>query len=397
MNSKSLSAMPDYNNCLVNLSNSILKRFGAQTTAETLSLADKYLEGEYKNVVLLVLDALGMSILEKHLNKDGFFRSHLVGSYDSVYPPTTVAATTSILSGLYPNEHGWLGWDIYYPQIGKNVTVFTNNEQIREKEKAVPTSAYPDGRKRWAEDSLEEALPAADYNVGFRYTPYKNIIELIKEAGGEAYASMPFMPPYPQSMEAVLDHVKDLCSEPGNKFIYAYWNEPDSTMHKTGTGSQETHKMVTELEKMVEKSAVGLSDTLFLITADHGHMDSDNQCLLDYPEIMNCLVRQPSFEPRTLNLFVKEEYRESFPDIFNKWFGDSFVLMTREDVISERLFGTGNDRDGLKDMIGDYVALAISDKSIFNTHIEAQEVPGGHAGLTREEVCIPFIVIDKKR
>ena len=155
--------------------------------------------------------------------------------------------------------------------------------------------------------------------------------------------------------------------------------------------------MVTELEKMVEKTVTGLSDTLFLITADHGHMDNENHCLLDYPEIMNCLVRQPSFEPRTLNLFVKEEYRESFPDIFNKWFGDSFVLMTREEVISERLFGTGNDRDGLKDMIGDYVALAISDKSIFNTHIEAQEVPGGHAGLTREEVCIPFIVIGKKR
>ena len=35
-------------------------------------------------------------------------------------------------------------------------------------------------------------------------------------------------------------------------------------------------------------------------------------------------------------------------------------------------------------MIGDYVALAISDMSIFNTHFEAQEMPGGHAGLTRD-------------
>lgn len=390
------SALPDYNNCLVNLSNSILKSFGARTTAGTLPLADKYLEGEYQNVVLLILDGLGTSIVERHLEKDGFFRSHMAASFDSVYPPTTVAATTSILSGLYPNEHGWLGWDIYYPQIDKNVTVFTNRDQEKERENAVPSAADPDGKKRWAKDSLEEAFPAAEYSVGFRFTPYKNIIEIIKESGGSAYAAMPFMPPYPQSADAILSHVEKLCNESGRKFIYAYWNEPDSTMHKTGTGSLETHRIVTELEKMAEKTVSGLSDTLFLIAADHGHMDSRNCCLLDYPEIMNCLVRQPSFEPRTLNLFVKEEYKETFPKIFNKAFGDSFVLLTKEEVFSERVFGTGNDRDGLEEMIGDYVALAISDKSIFNTHIGAQEMSGVHAGLTEEERRIPFIVIEKK-
>ena len=113
--------LPDYNNCLVNLANSVLKKFGAETTAATLPLADKVLAGNYKNVVVLLLDALGISILEKHLKPEGFFRSHLAGAFNSVYPPTTVAATTSIMSGLYPNEHGWLGWDVYYPQLDKTL------------------------------------------------------------------------------------------------------------------------------------------------------------------------------------------------------------------------------------------------------------------------------------
>ena len=39
---------PDYDNCLVNLSNSILKAFGAGTTAPTLKMADKLLEGSHK-------------------------------------------------------------------------------------------------------------------------------------------------------------------------------------------------------------------------------------------------------------------------------------------------------------------------------------------------------------
>ena len=390
MNEQIRAGGPDYHHCLVNLSNSILKKFGAETTADTLRAADEVLAGDYQNVVLLLLDAMGTSIVEKHLAEDGFFRSHLKDTYFSVYPPTTVAATTSVLSGQYPNEHGWLGWDVFYPELGKNVTVFTNNEQMREKENAAPSQG-----QEWGMDSLAEPLPAADFHAGFRYTPYKNILDVINEAGGRACASMPFLEPYPNTLEKVLARVKDLCEEPGKKFIYAYWNEPDSTMHRTGTMSAETHDLVVSIEEKVRELASGLSDTLLLITADHSHVDSKNLCILDYPEVLNCLVRLPSIEPRTLNLFVKEEYRDAFPAIFRKHFGDAFLLLTREEVLREKLFGPGDDRPGLREMIGDYVAAAVSDISIFNTHLEAQAMPGGHAGLTAEETRIPLIVIEK--
>lgn len=85
-------------------------------------------------------------------------------------------------------------------------------------------------------------------------------------------------------------------------------------------------------------------------------MDSRNACLKDHPEVMNCLVRRPSFEPRTLNLFVKDEYKESFPEIFRKHFGDSFILLTRDEVLSGKLFGIGKNHECLESMIGDYVA-----------------------------------------
>ena len=392
---KYLSCLPDYDNCLVNLANSILKEFGAKTSAKTLPMADAYLKKDYQNVVVLLLDAMGISILEKHLKEDGFFRSHLAGAYDSVYPPTTVAATTSILSGLYPNEHGWLGWDIYYPQLDKNVTVFRNTEQLLEKEGAVPTERYPDGSPKWAEDSLAETKPAADFNAGFEYTPYQNIVDKINEAGGQAYAAMPFLPPFPQTLEEILERILTLCKEPGKKFIYAYWNEPDSTMHRTGTVSDKTHEMVTALEKIVEESASKLENTLLLVTADHSHIDCDNVCILDYPEILDCLERMPSFEPRTLNLFVKKEKREEFPAIMKKYFGDDVLLLTREEVLENKVFGTGKNREGLEAMLGDFVALCVSAKTILNTHIEVQEMPGGHAGLSTEEIRIPLIVIEK--
>ena len=112
-------------------------------------------------------------------------------------------------------------------------------------------------------------------------------------------------------------------------------------------------------------------------------------------EVLDCLVRLPSVEPRTLNLFVKEECREAFPAVFRKAFGDDFLLLTREEALREKLFGPGKERPGLREMIGDYVAAAVLATSVFNTHIEAQEMPGGHAGLTAEETRIPLIVVGK--
>lgn len=386
--------LPNYEHCLVNLASSMLVHFGAKATSPTLPLADPYLAKGKRNVVVLLLDALGVSILEKHLSPDGFFRSHLAGSMSSVFPPTTVAATTSVISGSFPDEHAWLGWDCYFPQLQKNVTVYTNSDQMVEA--GCPFSIEKESRPGDFDcPAIEATRPAADFNVGFTYTPYESIVSKIANAGGNAYFSSPYAEPNPQDLDAILKRVTDLCNEPGKKFIYAYWNEPDGTMHRTGTTSKETHEVVTALEKRIEEFAETLSDTLLFVVADHGHMDSKNLCILDYPEIIKCLVRLPSIEPRALNLFIKEEYKEKFPVLFEKTFGDKFWLVPKEEVIERKLFGLGTEHPQFRDKIGDYLAIAVSDTSLFNTHVEAKLMPGGHAGLSKEELEIPLIAIEK--
>ena len=371
-------ARPDYENCLVNLSSSILRYFGAETTAPTLVLADRLLEREYRNVIILLMDAMGTSIIEKHLEPSGFLRSHLAGNYSSVFPPTTVAATTSILSGLYPNEHGWHGWDMFFPELGKNVTIFSNTEQLTEDENG----------------NIKEPAVAADFHVGFRYCPYKNIIEKINEAGGNAYFSSPFAEPNPQDLDSILGRVEKLCELPEKKFIYAYWGEPDSTMHAKGPYSSEAHELMLSLEKRLEEFAGSLpSDTLLLITADHSQTATVNHCIMDYPEILKCLMRLPSVEPRTLSFFVKDEYKKGFPDIFKKTFGDKFWLLTKDEILKEQLFGIGKEHELFRDMLGDYIAVSVAEDAVFATHIEAEKMPGGHAGLTKEELEIPLIAV----
>ena len=62
---------PDYSNSSVNLISSIRKNFGYNHKYPSIKEVDDILNS--KHVCLLVLDGLGVNILEKHLNENSFF------------------------------------------------------------------------------------------------------------------------------------------------------------------------------------------------------------------------------------------------------------------------------------------------------------------------------------
>lgn len=363
---------PDYKHSLANLASSILKHWDIKPLNDTYDTVDALLNENYKNVVVLLLDGMGKNILEHNLSNRGLFRSNLVENYSSVFPPTTVAATTSICSGLTPNQHSWLGWDCYYPQIDENITVFLNTKQCS--------------------DEL-----AADFNVANEFCGYKNIVEQINDHGGQAYEVTPFVEPHPSSFEEICKGIKEKCALDGHKYIYAYWGEPDHTMHENGCYADKTKEVLTNIEKKVSELVDDLGDTLLIITADHGHIDSHGVWIDDYPEIMDCLVRRPSIEPRALNFFVKKGKEKEFEEKFNKEFKNKFQLLTKEQVLKEQLFGLNNDHDNFKDMLGDYLAIAIDDLCIYNNKELAEKFIGVHAGLSEDEMTIPLIAIKKTK
>lgn len=362
---------PDYENCIANLANSILEKFGVYENRQKLGMLQPYLERDYENVVVILLDGMGKCIIQNNLDKDGFFNSHLAGIYSSVFPPTTVAATTSMANGQTPCEHSWLGWDCYFPQIDKNVTIFLNQES-------------------------ETGQLAADYNVAWTFCGYESVAAKIRAGGGRAYEVAPFIEPFPDSFEQICQRIGNLCKQPGKKYIYGYWNEPDHIMHGQGCYGEAAKQTVRDLEEQVYQLCEELQNTLVIVTADHGHMDSEGVALVDYPEIMECLVRMPSIEPRALNLFVKEGKREKLELEFRKAFGDKFLLLTKEQVLERKIFGIGKEHSNFQEMLGDYLAVAIDDLSIYNTREEADYFVGVHAGLTEDEMLIPLIVVERR-
>lgn len=355
---------PDH--CLMNLSNSIAASFGLQIFHPTLSLVDSFLGKRRNNVVILLLDGFGRNILEKHLPKNCFLRNHLVEYYSSVFPPTTVAATTSLLSGKFPIEHGLLGWDLYFPKEDKNISVFPN--------------------KISGTDEI-----AAPYNVAQRYYSYDSLLERIQRVGGQAFISASYEKDHP-NLADILKRVENFCNLPGRKFIYAYYENPDGIEHWRGIDSPELVAELKRIDEQVENFASKLKDTTLIITADHGHINIQGENLSEHPELTECFIRPPSLEARATNFFIREDKREEFVRLFHEIYGGKdFLLLEMREVLSQELFGLGIPHSLLESTLGDFLAVALEDKALF---INGTDFVGHHSGWTREEFEIPLIVVE---
>lgn len=359
----------DYNNCLTNLACSIRKYFGLDCKHSTLKYVDDLLASKKPdNVVVLLFDGMGSKLIEKNLEFNSFFRTFKYTDLTSVFPATTTAATTSIKTGLNPVEHGWLGWNTYLAPLDKTITLFTNKEKGQE----------------------EECPEYVEFKKDFEA---KTIMQEINETENEAYGLFPFGENPYQDLDDMLKQVENLTKSPGKKYIYAYDDEPDHTMHDVGSDGKEAKELIKERNDKVEALCQNLKNTIVFIVADHGHINVENINLEDYPELMGMLERTPSLEPRAVSFKVKKEYLEKFVLKFNELFGQWFTLYNQEDIINSQLFGDGQANPYFKDAIGDYIAIAYDNKCLIskgNTPLVSQ-----HAGYKDEEIYVPLIIVDK--
>ena len=363
---------PDYENSGLNVISSIMKYFGAQNRHFTHPDLDGLLaRGRYRNVVLFLLDGMGMEILARHLPADSFFNTHVFCELSAVYPSTTTAATTSIETDYAPGEHGWLGWSLYFREIDRMVDVFTNRVS-------------------------GEKTEAADYPVGDTYMPLHPVFDRINRAGqAKAACISPYAQPAYPTLPDIHDALVKSCIEPGRHFLYAYWGEPDHSMHEFGVGSEEVSRVLAELEQYIQKLSLDLpEDTLLLVTADHGLINARHLYVTDHPALAETLIRPTSVEPRTTVFYVKPECKEAFPKLFREAFPEGFLLMTAEEFRLSGILGPGEYHPKVADLTGDYVALAMSDACIEYRRREPSLV-GMHAGMTAAEMRVPLIAAGK--
>lgn len=361
---------PDYEKCLTNVACTILKHFGLAYAHPSLDVLDRALaEKEYKNIVLLIYDGMGLNILNGNLPDDSFLRRHRIDTLTSVFPSTTAAATTSLRSGLNPVESGWTGWDVYIKPVDEIVTVFRN--QIKDTETQISTE-----------------------NVAQKYLHYREITTQINEdTPYKAYTLMPFGDDPYHGLPDMNKRVIDLCRQDGKKFLHVYCTEPDSSLHNHGTQHPVIQPLLETLDRSTKELIAGLEDTLVICLADHGHIDVENINLSrDYPDLVELLAKDNvSGDDRACIFWVKEADKPLFEQKFQQYFAKDFMLLSKDEAIARQLFGTGPQHENFEASIGDYVAIGIGNK-YFDHHFYERIMYSHHAGLTEQEMIVPLIL-----
>ncbi|MBR3841243.1 MAG: alkaline phosphatase family protein [Erysipelotrichales bacterium] len=364
--------LPNYDDSILSISSSILKHYNVPTEYKSMADVDKELKKKYKNVFLVLIDGLGHYNLTSLYDGNDLLRRCEKRPISSVYPSTTVAATTVACSGLPPITTGWVGWHQYFSEFDEDYIMFLD------------FTYYKKGGK-------------CPRNIEFDVMDYERLWTKVANNGYHGdFIYPPFRTPRAKTFKDQCDMMLEIANDDSkNGFTYVYWDKLDSLMHEFGVLSDEVKNHAKEINQNLEELQKQISDdTLIIVTADHGHVDMEYIDLGEYPDITELFDKAPTLEARAMNFYIKDDQKEKFKELFNKYFSEYFVLYSHEEIFDMHLLGEGKEYPLIHEIIGDFLACAIGPKAF--KYIAGGPPKGNHAGMTDEEMTTPLIFIKKE-
>ena len=281
---------------------------------------------------------------------------------------------------------GWIGWSQYFKEYGRSIDVLPNRDSYT-------GEIYKDAKINVHDlinyISIYEQIEKASTDVkAYDINPSHCVSRSKRNINSD-------------TIEILCDSIEAICKNPDKNFILAYNDNPDGLLHQFGCQSEEVKEFVLDAEKKIENLYHKLldTDTLLLVSADHGHKDIEKTYdILQMEDIQDCLILPPSIESRCTAFWVKEEKKTEFEKLFNERFREDFILYTKEEFLGKHMLGFGNKHKKVDDFIGNYISLSIRGASFkLGTYISKEKIPdvweSAHCGLSSEEMEVPLIVI----
>lgn len=378
--------VPDYRGgSLVNLMSSIAAALGGSSPYPPLGALPPEALGRVRHLVLLVVDGLGYGYLQ---GRDSALRRHLRAPLTSVFPSTTASAIPTFLTGLAPQQHGLTGWNMYFREIGAIAAplpfrVRAGRHALREAG-VTPSSLF-------GLTPLFDRLPLPCHVVSPQHIIHSDFnVALAGRAQRHAYASVEEM------FVVIADILRG--AEPRG-YVHAYWPELDSLAHAHGIGSEHVASAFHALDAAFAHllTVARNSDSLVLVTADHGFIDTtaaDTIDLDDHADLRDALLLPLCGEPRVAYAYVRAGREAAFESAVRERLADRVRLFRSDDLVRQGWFGPGAAHPALRDRLGDYV-LVPGGRTILRDWLRGEERythVGVHGGLTEAEMIVPLVV-----
>ena len=377
---------PHYENySIVNTVSFILKNFGITPLHNPVPQLTQFFPHKEK-VVLLLIDALGFKLLndtmkEYKLNAFEKLRENgILMPITSVFPSTTAVALPSLSTALTPGEHGLLGYRFFSKEYG-----FLLNSLFGKPANTNHCKLHIDINWYLPENTIGEIL-AKEGIKSYIITNANYLNSHFEKALYRGFNEVPYL-----TSSDMFSHIVNLIKENDSpKFIFAYWWAIDALSHRYGPHSRPVINEIIELNAMIHQLIEGIdSNTLLLITADHGQIFSppeENVDIANIPEISRHLFT-PLSDLRAPYLYSKTS--DTLQSALEKL--SNVINLTKEQAIELGLFGNNQIKEEFKNRIGDFV-LIVKDNKNYSYLSPPEEINliGKHGGLSEEEMLVPL-------
>ncbi len=379
--------LPDYHgNSIVNLMASIEIALGGQHDYAPLAHLDIERLAGARTIVLLVIDGLGYDYLTNR-GADTFLAKHAQAPLTTVFPATTAAAVTTFLTASAPQQHAHTGWFTYFDEVQNVVAGLPCT---------VRGSGEPISRRKLEKLFAAEPLFARSERDNFVLSPESIAFSTFNRHFSRGAEIVPY-----GTLREMFDYLAAICQRGPRNYVYAYWPELDRLGHAYGMLSRDAQRHLVDLDKALAAfvRANHGHDTLLLITADHGFVDSGpDHCiwLHDYPELAGTLAQPLCGEPRAAYCYVHPQHRADFVAEARSSLEGAMQAVASTALVEQGYFGLGDAHPALQRRIGDFVLLAQGNYSIKDSvRGERQYMQiGVHGGNSDAELLVPLVVTE---
>jgi hypothetical protein len=384
---------PDYlGGSIVNLMSSIIEARGGRSDTPILRELPPDELAPATNVILLVIDGLGAKWLADR-SANGILSRARRATITSVFPSTTAAAIPTFLTGAAPRQHGLTGWHTYLGELGCVMTVLPGTPRFG----GVPyRQAGIDPLKLFGTTPISDRIATRSILVSPANIA-RSDFNLAHRGRGELVTFKGLRDMLRQTTHRLRGWGRNARER---KYLYLYWPRLDAIGHQAGMESPAAQAHLLEIEQAIEMfvQEVAGTDTILLVTADHGQLDSspsDVVDLADHPTLAETLLLPLCGEPRAAFCYLRPDRSRDFVDYCGDVLGDRIDLIPSRQLVEEGIFGLGREHPRFMERVGDYCLLPKGNGVVRQwlpfeqPHLQV----GVHGGLSEAELAVPLCLL----
>ena len=280
----------------------------------------------------------------------------------ALFPSTTAASVSTMNLGVLPAQHALYEWNIYIPAYGEVIQSLAFTPLGRHPPDACRAKGYDPGKLLEVHETVHQRLGRRGArSIQFAHRSYAgSAYNTVASAGAKIVR-------HSTQAEGLVQMKEALLATTGKAVLSFYWAAIDSIAHVHGPGPSYHAAEIASFWRTFDEifADVESPGTLYLFTADHGHVYADARATIyineRIPALADCLPLSPTGNPiypngspRDMFLHVRPERVAEVLGLLHRELDDVALILPMEQVLAEGLFGPGPISPELRRRLGRY-------------------------------------------